>query len=61
MVLAVETTKACLDLGLSETMGGDERDGERQKHLEECWIEGALWGEITQLRVFNYLFFPVKI
>lgn len=25
MVLAVETTKTCLDLGLSETMGGDER------------------------------------
>jgi len=35
MVLAVETTKTCLDLGLSETMGGDERDVKRQKHQEE--------------------------
>lgn len=64
MVIAVETTKAFLDLGLSETMGGDERDGERQKHQEEEWTEGALWGETTQLRVFNYLFLfstPVKI
>ena len=38
MVIAIVTTKACLDLGLSETMGGNERrDAERQKwtHQEE--------------------------